>query len=311
MRNMKVPAVFAAMILMAVGAKSSNVTDTEKSADTVKVVKPSCWKTTSAPTVRFSQYYYDNWAKDGYTQVALTLGYIGTLTYTQPNYIWDSRLDLAFGFLKIDMNADKIFDDSQYLRKSDDKIDFTSTFSLKMKNNWNCNASVNLKSQFYDSYKFYADPLQEPTLISALFAPAYMLTSLGFEYKKEYWNASFSFITGKNTFVLDNRINPADYGVLEGRSYMGWGSYLRFYFKKDIFKNVNFYTRVEFFWEYQKELFTQTDVNWETTVEFKVNSWLSAFASLNLIYDADYSLKRQLYQLSGIQLNLDWNRKKK
>ena len=156
MRNMKLPAVFAAMILMAVGAKSSNVTDTEKSADTVKVVKPSCWKTTSAPTVRFSQYYYDNWAKDGYTQVALTLGYIGTLTYTQPNYIWDSRLDLAFGFLKIDMNADKIFDDSQYLRKSDDKIDFTSTFSLKMKNNWNCNASVNLKSQFYDSYKFYA-----------------------------------------------------------------------------------------------------------------------------------------------------------
>ena len=65
MRNMKLPAVFAAMILMAVGAKSSNVTDTEKSADTVKVVKPSCWKTTSAPTVRFSQYYYDNWAKDG------------------------------------------------------------------------------------------------------------------------------------------------------------------------------------------------------------------------------------------------------
>ena len=90
-----------------------------------------------------------------------------------------------------------MFDDSQYLRKSDDKIDFTSTFSLKMKHNWNCNASVNFKSQFYDSYKFYADPMQEPTLISALFAPAYLLTSLGFEYKKEYWNASFSFITGK------------------------------------------------------------------------------------------------------------------
>ena len=92
---------------------------------------------------------------------------------------------------------------------------------------------------------------------------------------------------------------------------MGWGSYMRFYFKKDLFKNINFYTRVEFFWEYQKELMTQTDVNWETTLEFKVNNWLSAFASLNLIYDADYSLKRQLYQLSGIQLNLDWNKRKK
>ena len=119
-------------------------------------------------------------------------------------------------------------------------------------------------------------------------------------------DASFSFITGKNTFVLDNRINPSDYGVLEGRSHMGWGSYVRFYFKKDLWKNINLYTRLELFWEYQKELLTQTDVNWETTLEFKVNSWLSAFASLNLIYDADYSLARQLYQRSGIQINLDW-----
>ena len=87
---------------------------------------------------------------------------------------------------------------------------------------------------------------------------------------------------------------------------MGWGSYVRFYFKKDLWKNINLYTRLELFWEYQKELLTQTDVNWETTVEFKVNSWLSAFASLNLIYDADYSLARQLYQRSGIQINLDW-----
>ena len=308
MKNKK---IFAALLLlflgMAVYANDITMADTAKivANDTV-VPKVSNWKTTSVPTLKFSQYYYDNWASDGYTQVAFTIGYIGTYTYTKPNYIWDSRVDLAFGFLKIDMNADKIFDDSKYLRKSDDKMDFTSTFSWKMKSNWNCNASVNFKSQFYDSYKFYADPEQEPTLISTLFAPAYMITSLGFEYKKEYWNASFSFITGKNTFVLDNRINPSDYGVLEGRSHMGWGSYVRFYFKKDLWKNINLYTRLELFWEYQKELLTQTDVNWETTLEFKVNSWLSAFASLNLIYDADYSLARQLYQRSGIQINLDW-----
>lgn len=308
MKNKK---IFAALLLLFLGmtvyANDITMADTAKSAanDTV-VPKVSNWKTTSVPTLKFSQYYYDNWASDGYTQVAFTIGYIGTYTYTKPNYIWDSRVDLAFGFLKIDMNADKIFDDSKYLRKSDDKMDFTSTFSWKMKSNWNCNASVNFKSQFYDSYKFYADPEQEPALISTLFAPAYMITSLGFEYKKEYWNASFSFITGKNTFVLDNRINPADYGVLEGRSHMGWGSYVRFYFKKDLWKNINLYTRLELFWEYQKELLTQTDVNWETTLEFKVNSWLSAFASLNLIYDADYSLARQLYQRSGIQINLDW-----
>lgn len=299
---------FICMSFSFLGARAADVYAGGKSASAdTSALKPSNWKVSSLPSLKFSQLYYDNWASDGYTQVAFTIGYVGTYTYSAKNYIWDSRADLAFGFLKIDMNDDKIFDDSKYLRKSDDKIDLTSTFSLKMKHNWNCNASVNLKSQFYDSYKFYADPAQEPTLISTLFAPAYMLTSLGFEYKKTYWNASFSFITGKNTFVLDERINPADYGVNDGRSYMGWGSFVRFYFKKDVMKNVNLYTRVELFWEYQKkEIFRQTDVNWETTVTFNVNSWLSAFASLNIIYDTDYSLARQLYQRSGIQLNLDW-----
>lgn len=299
---------FICMSFSFLGARATDVYAGGKSASAdTSASQPSNWKVSSLPSLKFSQLYYDNWASDGYTQVAFTIGYVGTYTYSAKNYIWDSRADLAFGFLKIDMNDDKIFDDSKYLRKSDDKIDLTSTFSLKMKHNWNCNASVNLKSQFYDSYKFYADPAQEPTLISTLFAPAYMLTSLGFEYKKTYWNASFSFITGKNTFVLDERINPADYGVNDGRSYMGWGSFVRFYFKKDVMKNVNLYTRVELFWEYQKkEIFRQTDVNWETTVTFNVNSWLSAFASLNIIYDTDYSLARQLYQRSGIQLNLDW-----
>lgn len=311
MKGLKLMLCSVMLLSLGATAKANMVSDTT-ATDTV-VQKISNWKTSSVPTLKFSQYYYDNWAKDGYTQVALTMGYVGTYTYTRSSYIWDSRLDLAFGFLKIDMNADKIFDDSKYLRKSDDKIDFTSTFSWKMKHNWNCNASVNLKSQWYDSYKFYADPEQEPTLMSALFSPAYMITSLGFEYKKEYWNASFSFITGKNTFVLDRRINPADYGVMEGYSHMGWGSYVRFYYKKDIMKNINLYTRIEMFWEYQKELLTETDINWEATLEFKVNNWLSAFASINVIYDVDFSLARQLYQRSGIQINLDWitNRNKK
>ena len=59
---------------MAVYANDITMADTAKSVanDTV-VPKVSNWKTTSVPTLKFSQYYYDNWASDGYTQVAWTV----------------------------------------------------------------------------------------------------------------------------------------------------------------------------------------------------------------------------------------------
>ncbi len=285
----------------AVSKSDTVVSDSAQGVQSIPVIV-SPWRIFSLPTLRFEQFYFDNWASDGYTQTALTIGYVGTYVYTKPRYTWDSRIDVAFGFLRIDMDADGTFDDSQYLRKSDDKMDLTSTFSYKLKNRWNCNMSVNFKSQFYDSYKFYANSDQEPTLLSTFFSPAYLLTSFGFEYKEENWNVSASFLTGKSTFVLDERILPSNYGVSTGTSYMGWGSYLRFYFKKDIFSNINLYTRLEVFWEYQKAVARETDFNWESTIEFKVNSWLAAFVSMNLIYDTDFSLSRQIYQRSGIQI---------
>ena len=118
MKNKK---IFAALLLlffgMTVYANDITMADTAKSAanDTV-VPKVSNWKTTSVPTLKFSQYYYDNWASDGYTQVAFTIGYIGTYTYTKPNYIWDTSVDSEFGFLQIAMTADEICEESKYLR---------------------------------------------------------------------------------------------------------------------------------------------------------------------------------------------------
>ena len=44
MRDIKILAVFAVMVLSAMSAKSNNVSDTVQGADTTKVVKPSCWK---------------------------------------------------------------------------------------------------------------------------------------------------------------------------------------------------------------------------------------------------------------------------
>lgn len=277
-------------------------------ADDAKKDSASNWVISMKPSMQFNQDYYDNWVKDGYKRLSLTGAYVGTYVYTKNNFVWDNRTEFAFGFLRTDLNGDGEYDYSRYLRKSEDKIDLTSTLTWKWKNNWGCNVNVNFKSQFYDGYKFSANEEEEPSLLSTFFAPAYLVTSAGFEYKRDVWNISFSFISGKSTFVLDERINPQSFISDSVRSYFGLGSYFKAYFKKDIAKNLNLYTRIELFWDYKKSLFRDTDINFETVLEYRFNNWLAAFVGLNVIYDTDFNLKRQLYQKSGLQIYFDWKK---
>ena len=56
----------------------------------------------------------------------------------------------------------------------------------------------------------------------------------------------------------------------------------------------------------------ETDVDWELTLTYKFNSWLSTYFSMNMKYDTDFSgangfLGRwQLYQNAGIQFYFSW-----
>lgn len=218
------------------------------------------WSTSSTPALKVDENYYSNWSATGISQVAFVGTFNGDYKYTHPKFIWDNVADLALGVVWQDLVEkdptnpdDKLFETS---RKNDDKIDLTSTYSQRLKNAWNVNATINLKTQFLDGYK-YENALDSGSLISSFMAPGYLTTALGFECKKDDWNVSLSFLTGKTTFLLDEDVINAGqlYGVdTTGgkRIYAGLGSYVKFYFKKDIAKNLNLYTRIELFYDYRK-----------------------------------------------------------
>ena len=217
------------------------------------------WTTSSTPALKLDENVYTNWAATGISQVAFIGTFNGNYKYTHSKFIWDNVADLALGVTwqdllpKDDISNPKLFDTR---RKSDDKIDLTSTYSQKLKKAWNVNATVNLKTQFMDGFK-YADAIDTGILMSSFMAPGYLTTAIGFECKKDAWNVSLSFLTGKTTFLLDENVIAAGqlYGVdTTGgkRVYFGLGSYAKFYFKKDLAKNLNFYTRIELFYDYTK-----------------------------------------------------------
>lgn len=272
------------------------------------------WSTTSKPALKVDHKYYNNWSSTGNSQISLISSSLGNYKYTHPKYIWDNVVDLAFGLYWQDLDGNQTLES---LRKNDDKIDITSTYSMRLKNSWNVNASANFKSQFYDGFQYGEDTV----LVSTCMAPGYLTTSLGFEYKKDFWNVSLSFLTGKTTFLVSDRV--IDAGQLYGvdttggkRAYFALGSYIKLFFKKDIAPRLNLYTRFELFYDYNKPsqkvsvndwnsdklqryntylkrsgycLFHDTDVDFELTLEYRFSSWLAAYFSCNLKYDTDFA----------------------
>ena len=61
-------------------------------------------------------------------------------------------------------------------------------------------------------------------------------------------------------------------------------------YKRDIFENVNFGTKLELFSDYLNNP-QNIDVNWQVAIVLKVNSWLNVNITSELIYDDDVIFK--------------------
>ena len=339
------------IILMMVGTSQ---VDAMIKSDTTKVKKIGLWSTTSNPAFKIDQKYYDNWSATGNSLISFTTTFYGNYKYTKNNFIWDNIVNMAFGYSWQDLIKDTTsrgFDIYDSRRKSDDKIDLTSTVSMRLDQSWNVNTLVNFKTQFGLGFNYPTANDDEKILVSKFLAPAYLTTAVGFERKEKDWNFSLSFLSGKTTFVVDDSLIAAGYGYgviqdsndmakgIYNHSYFGLGSYVKFFYKKDVTKHLNIYTRLELFYDYRKpslmdwehmnpdnkdyrETFWgrrafETDVDCEMTLTYKFNSWLSMYFSLNMKYDTDYSGKDgmldrwQLYQNAGIQVYFNWKRDQK
>ena len=144
----------------------------------------------------------------------------------------------------------------------------------------------------------------DSTEISTFLAPAYVLGAIGMDYKpNEVFTLFISPITMKMTIVNDQTLADAGAFGVEAAEYddsgnltknglstrSEYGGYLRALFKKDIMKNVNLQTKLELFTNYTEEP-THVDVNWEVLIAMKVNKFISATISTQLLYDHDIDI---------------------
>jgi len=268
-------------ILLAFGLYTMLVVPTF-AQDTIQV-----WKRGFNMNVNVSQVGLSNWAGGG--EDALSAVVLSTMfaNYQKDKLSWGNQLDLGFGLFK--QGADPDF------YKSDDKIIFGSKLSRAFKEHWFTTFLVDFRTQFAPGHTYEKDANGEKTgtLISNFMAPGYLIVSPGLEYRyKDNFYAILSPITGKFTFVLDDKLSALGaFGVPIGSKFRDeYGAYFTAGVKKDIRANINLGSKLSLFTDYAT--FGNIDVNWEATLMMKVTKHITTSISTQLLYDDDIDIKR-------------------
>lgn len=255
------------------------------------------WHLKGSNSLNFNQVGVTSWAEGGESSLAGAT-YIGFSAAFQKNKIRsDHQFNAAFGVMRTELKK---------IRKTEDKIDLTSSLGFQAIGNWYYTSQINVKTQFTEGFKYPNDS----TVVSAFFAPGYLTASLGMQYKPMKSLTLFlSPASGKFTFVLNQVLADAGAfgvtpacrdsagGVVEpGKKVKAeFGINLTARFVRDVFEHVNIDSKLELYNNYFDENRPNRwniDINWETAIIFTINKFLSSSLRFQMVYDHNIMVPR-------------------
>jgi hypothetical protein len=281
------------------GTERERVFTTMTSAPQEEAPADTTWKTGGTLGLNFSQVYLENWAAGGQSSVSGTALVTLFANYAKGKGTWDNTLDLAYGLLRQG--------DEGVVIKTDDRIDFASKYGYKASKKWYYSALVNFRTQFAPGYQLANGVPDESNIISDFLAPAYTLASVGMDYKpNKKFTAFLSPATYKLTIVMNDSL--ADVGafgveaaefndlgekIADGRNLRHEiGGYVRMAYNTDVVENVSLQTRIDLFSNYLNNP-QNIDINWEVLISMKINEFMSATITTQLLYDDDVTLQKK------------------
>ncbi|MEK6782522.1 MAG: DUF3078 domain-containing protein [Bacteroidota bacterium] len=241
--------------------------------------------------------FSSNWKAGGVN----SLGFNTLLNY-QANYkkgknSWDNSIDLLYGMVN---------NEGQGYRKTLDRIYLDTKYGHSMSEKWDMFVSANFLSQFAKGYTYSKDAngLEVASLISDIFAPAFITTAWGMEYHPvDYFKLRLAPFAPRVTIVNDvnrfvNTDNPTPYGVNPGdKARYEWLAFqMLAEFNKDIAQNVNLKWRYILFANYETLELKKIDHRLELSFSAKVTKFINVSLGSILIYDYDQDLGAQIGQ---------------
>lgn len=239
------------------------------------------------------------------------LNALDDLGYTEPTAIQlqafapimagNDVLGMGYGITRLGKDGEA------QLRKSEDRLIFTSKYSRELNDHMGFAALLDFRSQFDKGFKYNvkykaasgADSLVNER-ISDFLSPAYTLSSFGIDYRKDTrLYVLFSPLTAKTTIVMDKELSAAGaYGVVKGKNLRYQvGMFMNTVSNLKLMENVSWQSSLYLFGDYKT--LDQIDIFWDNSVLLTVNKFLQASFNTNLIYDDDIRIPREDGSLGG------------
>jgi Protein of unknown function (DUF3078) len=302
-------------MLGSLAAQDPSVKDLQKDATKTISKDPkdtanSTWKLGGFANLNINQGTQSNWAAGGDKFSFSLNAFLNVYAfYKKHKSCWDNSLDLAYGIVNTT---------SLGSRKASDRVDLLSKYGYAIAPKWNAAALFNLRTQFAKGYGYGKTAAGTDTsyMISRAFAPAYVLLSLGFDYKPNGNLSLFiSPLTERWVIVVDDLLAPG-FGIDSGKNSRNeLGAFLSANFNKKLGSSFFYKTRLDLFSNYKQNP-QNIDVFWTNSVTAKITKYINFSFNLDMIYDDDtrhvdpaQGPAPQWLQLMGIGFAYNFTRK--
>ncbi|WP_373520319.1 DUF3078 domain-containing protein [Aquiflexum sp.] len=249
-------------------------------------VKPVYWENGGNFNLSLQQVSLSNWNAGGASNFALNTGLSLFANYKKDEIIWDTKLNVSAGF---NSQSDRRF----RTRKTNDNFIFISKYGRELTDLWFLTTQLEARTQLLSGYRYFrpsGSEFDSRSKLSDFLAPAYIQSSTGLNYRKEYDNKDrisiiASPFTGRFTVVLNDSLsNAGAFGVIPGENIRAEAG-VSFGSTTDIqmLENIR--------WKADLNLFTNFErlgnfvVNFNSVISMKVNKYITTRIETILIYD--------------------------
>jgi hypothetical protein len=255
----------------------------DESSKTIKKEGPDTvtWRRGGIYSLNLAQGSLSNWAAGGDDFSLSLTSYLNLFSfYKKGRHSWDNTLDFNYGYIRTT---------SLGSRKNDDRLDVLSKYGYALDSSWYLSGLFNFRSQLANGYTY---PEGVKTFSSAFLSPAYLLLSLGLDFKPgPNFSLFLSPLTSRWVIVNDDTLAARGaYGVEPGKHGRSeFGAFASANYIKEISRSVQYRGRLDLFSNYKRNP-QNIDLFMTNVLAFKISRLLSASWNVDFIYDDDVQI---------------------
>ena len=244
------------------------------------------WDNKAMANLNLSQIALKDWTRGGDDAMAWTLLTVGNFNNTQEFYKWASTVKLTYGRAKFGSGA---------MKKTDDEIFLESVLSYNV--GWKVNpfASASFRTQFDIGFN------AKDSAISAFMDPGYVVESAGFIYALgEDFTTRFG-VAFKETFTRNHTGYSDDPTTTQNeKTKVETGIESATGFKFGLMENILYMGQVNLFSSFKQ--LDVWDVRWDNIINAKVNKYIQASVTVQVVYEKAQSPKTQIKETIAVGL---------